>query len=205
MSYSVDPIPDNCYEGTTCLINKIGIRDEVVLADLESKITVAKSAELELESFKDGFNEDDYRSIHRFLFEQLYDWAGEYRTVNMSKKGTPFADNEKIPDLMHRCFARLMKVNYFRDMGFEEFIDEIVDLYCTLNHIHPFREGNGRTERIFITQLVRYNDCDINFSNIDTDLLMIATIHSANGVTDQLKQIFYNSIEPVDQGMNLSY
>ena len=98
-----------------------------------------------------------------------------------------------------------MNVNYFRDMDFEEFIDEIVDLYCTLNHIHPFREGNGRTERIFITQLVRYNECDINFSNIDTDLLMIATIHSANGVTDQLKQIFYNSIEPVDQGMNLSY
>ena len=205
MSYSVDPIPDNCYEGTTCLINKFDIHDEDALADLESKITVAKSAELELESFKDGFNEDDYRAIHRFLFEQLYDWAGEYRTVNMSKKGTPFADNEKIPDLMNRCFARLKKVNYFRDMGFEEFIDEIVDLYCTLNHIHPFREGNGRTERIFITQLVRYNECDINFSNIDTDLLMIATIHSANGVTDQLKEIFYNSIEPFDQGMNLSY
>lgn len=204
MSYSVDPISDNCYEGTTCLINKFGIQDEDTLAKLESKITVAKSAELELETLNDGFNEDDYRAIHRYLFSDLYDWAGEYRTVNISKKGTSFADSEKIPDLMHRCFARLKKVNYFLDLNFDEFVDEIVDLYCTLNHIHPFREGNGRTERVFITQLVRYNDCDINFSDIDTDLLMVATMHSANGVTDHLKSIFYNAIEVPEQGMNFT-
>jgi cell filamentation protein len=200
MSYSIDPISDNCYEGTTCLINKYDIRDEDTLAQLESKITVAKSAELELEAFKDAFNEDDYRAIHRYLFSDLYDWAGEYRTVDISKKGTAFADNEKIPDLMNRCFARLKKVNYFLDLDFNEFIDEIVDLYCTLNHIHPFREGNGRTERVFITQLVRYNGCDINFSDIDTDQLMMATIQSANGVYDFLKDIFYKSIEVPEQG-----
>ena len=200
MSYSIDPISDNCYEGTTCLINKYDIRDEDTLAQLESKITVAKSAELELEAFKDAFNEDDYRAIHRYLFSDLYDWAGEYRTVDISKKGTAFANNEKIPDLMNRCFARLKKVNYFLDLDFNEFIDEIVDLYCTLNHIHPFREGNGRTERVFITQLVRYNGCDINFSDIDTDQLMMATIQSANGVYDFLKDIFYKSIEVPEQG-----
>lgn len=50
--------------------------------------------------------------------------------------------------------------------------------------LHPFREGNGRTQRVFLTQLIRHSGHDINFSTIDTDELMIATIQSANGVTD---------------------
>ena len=194
MSYSVDPITDNCYEGTTCLINKFNIRDEEKLADIEAKITVVKSAKLELQLFKDQFDDSDYRAIHRYLFSDLYDWAGVYRTVGMSKKGTPFTAPDKIPELMANCFARLKKMNYFLDLEFDEFIDELVDLYCTLNHIHPFREGNGRTQRVFITQLVRYNECDINFSDMNTDELMIATIHASQGVTDYLRDLFYRSI-----------
>ena len=194
MSYSVDPISDNCYKDTTCLINKFNIRDEEKLADIEAKITVAKSAELELQSFKEQFDDRDYRAIHRYLFIDLYDWAGEYRTVGMSKKGTPFTAPEKIPELMTNCFARLKRMNYFLDLDFDEFIDDLVDLYCTLNHIHPFREGNGRTQRVLITQLVRYNECDINFSDMNTDELMIATIHASQGVTDYLRDLFYRSI-----------
>ena len=194
MSYSVDPISDNCYKNTTCLINKFDIRDEEKLSEIEAKITVAKSAELELQSFKEQFDDRDYRAIHRYLFSDLYDWAGEYRTVGMSKKGTPFTAPEKIPKLMTNCFARLKRMNYFLDLDFDEFIDELVDLYCTLNHIHPFREGNGRTQRVFITQLVRYNECDINFSDVNTDELMIATIHASQGVTDYLRDLFYRSI-----------
>ncbi len=169
------------------------------MAKIEAQITVAKTAELELQSFKDGFDDGDYRAIHKYLFRELYDWAGEYRTVGMSKKGTPFAVPEKIPELMAKCFTRLKKLNYFLNLDFDKFVDELVDLYCTLNHIHPFREGNGRTQRVFITQLVRYNECDINFSDIDTDELMIATIQSAQGVTDYLRDIFYRSIETPEQ------
>ncbi|MEE1318745.1 MAG: Fic family protein [Ruminococcus sp.] len=79
-------------------------------------------------------------------------------------------------------------------MNFENFIENIVDLYCTLNIIHPFREGNGRTQRIFISQLIRYNGYDINFSDIDSDYLMIATIQSAQGFTDNLSDIFRKHI-----------
>ena len=62
------------------------------------------------------------------------------------------------------------------------------------NFLHPFREGNGRTQRVFLTQLIRNVGCDINFADMDTDLLMIATIQSAQGVTDLLKVIFSESI-----------
>ena len=60
--------------------------------------------------------------------------------------------------------------------------------------LHPFREGNGRTQRVFLTQLIRHSGHDINFSTIDTDELMIATIQSANGIVDYLRNLFKESI-----------
>lgn len=74
------------------------------------------------------------------------------------------------------------------------FVENIVDLYCTLNILHPFREGNGRTERIFISQLIRFNGYDIDFSDIVTDYLMFATIQSARGITDNLVNLFKENI-----------
>lgn len=63
-----------------------------------------------------------------------------------------------------------------------------------INILHPFREGNGRTERIFISQLIRFNGYDIDFSDIDTDYLMFATIQSAQGITDKLVNLFKENI-----------
>lgn len=63
-----------------------------------------------------------------------------------------------------------------------------------INILHPFREGNGRTERIFISQLIRFNGYDIDFSDIDTDYLMFATIQSAQGITDNLVNLFKEKI-----------
>lgn len=63
-----------------------------------------------------------------------------------------------------------------------------------INILHPFREGNGRTERIFISQLIRFNGYDTDFSDIDTDYLMFATIQSAQEITDNLVNLFKENI-----------
>lgn len=76
-----------------------------------------------------------------------------------------------------------------------EFINEIVDFYITTNMLHPFREGNGRTQRIFISKLIQYNGYKFEFSNIDSDELMQATINAANGVSDWLIKIFTEEIK----------
>lgn len=196
MAYSVDSISADCYEGTTCLINKFNIRDESKLAELEAMITLAKTSEMEHAALKGCFNENDYKAIHRKLFDTLYDWAGEYRTIDISKKGTAFAKCNEIPDLLMNCFKRLKSMDYFRGVPFDDFIDEIVDIYCTTNYIHPFREGNGRTQRVFLSQLIRYNGYEIHFSKIDTDELMLGTIHAAHGVVDYLRDIFKEHIKP---------
>lgn len=196
MSYSINALSDDYYEGTNCLINKFNIQNEEQLAKIEASITLAKTAELERNPISTSFNFEHYKQIHKYLFEDLYDWAGKVRTVDISKKGTIFTSAENIENVADACFSRLRTCNYFEDLEFNDFIDNLVDFYCTTNILHPFREGNGRTQRIFISQLIRFCGYDINFSEIDTDELMIATIHSANGITDYLKEIFKNHIKP---------
>lgn len=197
MTYSITPLTADCYEGTVCLINKFDIKDDAKLKALEGKVTFAKVSKLEKTPLKNGFNEDDYRAIHKEIFEPLFDWAGEYRTINLSKKGTLFADYKTISELLRKCLKRMRDMDYFRGLDFNAFVDEIVDIYCSTNFIHPFREGNGRTQRVFITQLIRYNGYEIKFADIDSDYLMLATIKSAQGVTDYLKNIFREHITPV--------
>lgn len=195
MSYSIDALTADCYEGTSCLINKFNIKDENKLSNIEAAITFAKASELEKTPINGNFDLEHYLAIHRYLFEDIYDWAGKIRTVEMSKKGTSFAKSEEIEELCNGCFDRLKNMNYFHGMSFAQFVENIVDLYCTINIIHPFREGNGRTQRIFISQLIRYNGYDIDFSAIDADELMIATIHSASGINDYLIDIFSKHIK----------
>lgn len=195
MAYSIESLTNDCYEGTTCLINKLNIRDERILASVESKITLAKIAVLEENPIEGDLDFNHYKEIHRFIFEDLYDWAGCIRTVNLSKKGTDFIEYQSIPEIADKIFLRLRKANYFQNLEFDSFIENIVDFYCATNMLHPFREGNGRTQRLFLKQLIRKDGYELEFSDFDPDLLMIATIQSANGVTDNLFKLFKENIK----------
>lgn len=203
MSYSIDAITDGCYENTTCLINKFDIRDEEKLKKLEADITFAKATILESNPISDKFDLEHYKAIHRFLFEDIYVWAGSFRTVDMAKKGTSFCSADQLDDVAKNCFGRLAESNLFSDLDRDEFIDAIVDFYCVTNMLHPFREGNGRTQRIFISQLIHHNGYDFDFSDIDSDDLMIATIQAANGVTDFLKQLFDKNISELSNEITM--
>ena len=193
MAYSLNPSSDNCYAGTTCLVNKLGIRDEKKLSEIEAGITFAKAVMLEETPIDDDFGFEHFKKIHEFLLCDLYEWAGQVRTVDISKKRTKFLDAAFIESIGTKCFAKV-KDGYFENLSFYEFVKRIAEFYNDVNYIHPFREGNGRTQRIYFTQLIRYYGYDINFADVDTDELMIATIQASNGVMDLLTQFFANSI-----------
>ena len=194
MGYSLDPISDSCYPGTTILINKFNIRDEERLREVESTVSAIRNTEWLNQPLVCDFNFDHYKTIHRHLFSDIYDWAGEVRTVNISKKGTQFTVASEIELQAEKIFLRLRNCNYFKGLSHDAFVEEIVDFYCVTNKLHPFREGNGRTQRLFLTQLIRNAGYDIHFNEVDTDLLMIATIQSAQGVKDLLLHIFSEHI-----------
>jgi cell filamentation protein len=193
MAYSLNPSSDNCYEGTTCLVNKLGIRDEKRLSEVEAQITFAKAVMLEETPIDDDFGFEHFKKIHDFLLCDLYEWAGQVRTVDISKKRTKFLDASSIECISTKCFSKV-KEGYFEDLPFDEFVKRIAEFYNDVNYIHPFREGNGRTQRIYFTQLIRHYGYDINFADVDTDELMIATIQASSGVIDFLVEFFENSI-----------
>ena len=193
MAYSLNPSSDNCYEGTTCLVNKIGIRDEKKLAEIEAQITFAKAVMLEETPIDDDFGFEHFKKIHEFLLCDMYEWAGQVRTVDISKKRTKFLDAASIESIGTKCFAKV-KDGYFENLSFDEFVKRIAEFYNDVNYIHSFREGNGRTQRIYFTQLIRHYGYDINFADVDTDELMIATIQASSGVMDFLIEFFENPI-----------
>ncbi|MBO4495189.1 MAG: Fic family protein [Clostridiales bacterium] len=194
MEYELDSLTDDCYEGTTCLINKLGIRDEKKLRLMEAMISAAKCGELETNPIDGKFDFSHFKNIHRFIFEDLYDWAGEVRKVAISKKGTRFVQPDQIESIAHSIFGLLAEKNYFKNDSFDEFVDDIVDLYIQTNMLHPFREGNGRAQRAFLTHLIRNCGYDIQFSKTDSDELMIATVFSAQGIDSYLKDYFRKNL-----------
>ena len=193
MTYSLNPSSDNCYEGTTCLVNKLGIHDEKKLSEIEAQITFAKAVMLEETPIDDDFSFEHFKKIHEFLLCDLYEWAGQVRTVDILKKRTKFLDAASIESIGTKCFSKV-KAGYFEDLPFDEFVKRIAEFYNDVNYIHPFREGNGRTQRIYFAQLIRHYGYDINFADVDTDELMIATIQASSGVMDFLVEFFENSI-----------
>ena len=193
MSYTLKASSENCYEGTTCLINKLNIRDDSLLSEIEAQITFAKAVMLDAEPILGSFDFTHFKKIHEFLFCDIYDWAGQIRTVDISKKRTSFLDCSLIEDIATKCFVKISE-GYLNNLSFSEFVFRIADFYNDVNYIHPFREGNGRTQRIYFTQLMRHYGYDINFASVDTDELMIATIQASQGVLDLLVEFFAKSI-----------
>lgn len=194
MGYLLETTDNDCYPNSTVLINKLGITDEQALKDNESFITSTVAAMLIRNPLKADFDFEDYKAIHYELFHELYEWAGTVRTISLSKTSTVFAAPDKIEDLGIKIFSRLKKMNYFVGLSKLDFVSEISDLYNSINMLHPFREGNGRTERVFFMQLIRNADYNIDYSKFNSEYLMISSIQAASGVMDNLTSFFENNI-----------
>ena len=188
--YSIEGSSENCYSGTTVLINKLDIRNQSELDKAEKQITLLRAIQAEQNMILEKPNFQFFKDIHKFLFDDIYEWAGLVRTINISKKGTIFCDASQIEEIGKLKFERLKKQNYLKELKKEQFIDEISDLYNELNILHPFREGNGRTLRLFITLLIRNAGFDIDFSKCDPDIIMLSTINAAHGDISMLKFVF---------------
>lgn len=195
MGYNITPAHDDCYPGTSVLINKLNIRTQAQLDENELVLTSAKILQVELEPMNEEPDFSYLRQLHRIVFGELYDWAGTIRTINMSKLRTAFCPADQIEPLAAEIFSRLHSLHYLRDCSREELISELAGLYDSLNYLHPFREGNGRVQRLYFRQLARWIGHTLNFAVIDSDRMMIATIHASAGIMDDLQQIFNEMLD----------
>ena len=188
--YSMEGSQKDCYPNTTVLINKLGIQDQSELNSVERQFVLLKSSQAEQETIFKNIDFNFYKELHKQLFGDLYEWAGTVRRMNISKKGTIFCNFEDIERIGTLKFQRLAEQNYLKGLTKSRFIDELTEFYHDMNMLHPFRKGNGRTLRLFITLLVRNAGYTLNFSDCDNDLLMIATIKAAQGDFSLLKEVF---------------
>ena len=175
MAYSIDPIQANCYPGTTVLVNKLHIHDEAALQEAEALATYVNASKLEQCPLEGVFDFAHYKAIHQFLFSDLYDWAGQIRTVNISKKGTDFCPAGEIEPQAKLIFDRLKEQNYFKGLPHDAFVEEITDFYCTTNYLHPFREGNGRSMRIWLDLMLKNGIGQVvDWSKVDKEDYLLA-------------------------------
>lgn len=135
-------------------------------------------------------------SIHKQLFQDIYTWAGKTRTVDISK-GTVFCLVQFIEMQFEDLYRKLKKENFLKDITDKAEMSERLAFYlCELNMIHPFREGNGRTQRIYIEQLCLNNGrFDIDFTEATKDEMISASVASVNDSNDQLEALLLKCIQ----------
>lgn len=188
---------DNCYPGSSVLVNKLDTQNQAQLDETEMLIVGVKTIQFELNPFSGPLDFRYYKQLHGFLFGELYGWAGTVRNINLSKQHTIFCPAEKIDALADRMFARIEKLNFLCGLPRRDFIAELTDFYSSVNYLHPFREGNGRTQRLYFQQLAKQAGYRLDFAAADRDRMMIATIHAAGGVAETLLNLFDEIITPI--------
>ena len=149
-----------CYPGTEILINKLNIRDKKELFEAEKELTLIRLKELQREPVQGDFDFNHLKAIHKYIFQDLYDWAGKERTVEIGK-GNLFCTVACIQDYAQSVFHKYHSQCYGAKDNHDDFVQVFASNYGDLNALHPFREGNGRAQREF-ARLVCL-DCGYDF------------------------------------------
>jgi cell filamentation protein len=134
------------------LRNRLGVTDPDLLATAEADITRARLAQFADRSVPGNFDLGHLRAVHARIFGDLYSWAGQLRTVDISTH-TPFCPVINLVPYAEEVFGRLGSSDRLRGLARGDFVGRMAALYGDLNALHPFREGNGRTQRAFLSQL----------------------------------------------------
>ncbi|MDD4802624.1 MAG: Fic family protein [Syntrophomonas sp.] len=163
------------------LINKENIKNAQDLAKYESDITMLRQYELEHENrIKGRFGAAHLKNIHKYIFQDIYPFAGKFRFEDMWKDETFFCKSEHIEENLTKLLAGLKKENYLRKLDLEVFSARIAYYMSQMNMIHPFREGNGRAIREFIRQLALQAGYRIDWSKVEPEILLKASIISVD-------------------------
>jgi cell filamentation protein len=166
------------YPGTQVLINRLDLRDPGTLARFELEMTSLRADEPLPQG---GFDPAHYRAVHHHLFQDVYEWAGEYRTVRTGKSGHAFCYPEHIPGQMDQLFESIDRGAVFAGRKRKEFIAASARFLAELNAIHPFREGNGRTRLAFFGLIGDLANRPLAFERLDVRTFLPAMIESFSG------------------------
>lgn len=182
------------YPNTDVLRNKLNIKDNDTLEKAERQLTTIRHMELIDSPIADGnWNLKHLQRIHKHLFQDVYDFAGKIREEQIAKGTFQFASPLYIKDMSDDLFKGLRKENFLKGLDKQNMSDRLAHYMAEINVLHPFREGNGRTQREFIRTLGMSNGYTVDWTRIDKDEFMKASITSVFDPKD-LSKVIYDSI-----------
>lgn len=159
-------------------MNLPGLRDPKALEQFELEKTSARSRDLLPSGRLDA---DHYQAIHKYLFQDVYEWAGQLRTVSISKGASPFCEPRFIQEQLAQLFSRLEQQDFLRQLDPTSFAIRAAEFLADLNAIHAFREGNGRTQLAFLTLLASEAGHPFDHSRMVEAEFLQAMIQSFDG------------------------
>ena len=174
LSYEYERDDYYCYPNSSVLKNKLNIEDEKALSEAEREITAIKTLELIDRPLKGELSFNYIKRLHRHLFSDIYVWAGELRRIDISK-GNIFCQYELIEVNSEILFNELKAENYLEGLDKDTITKRLAYYLGDLNTIHPFREGNGRVQRLFIRELASRMGYLVNFDGITTEEMIQAS------------------------------
>jgi cell filamentation protein len=206
-------LPGYTFPDGLTLKNKLGATNHEELEIAETRFVSDRLLEIQLGKGPTGnFDAAHLKAIHRHLFQDVYEWAGHTRderfllsdgtiaTEPILRKpdGKPFMAGPLIEKELDRITRKLSEEKHLRGLSREEFAARGADVMVDLNGVHPFREGNGRTQRVFIEALAREAGHSLDFSVITRERMIQASIAgNENGDLGMMRRLFNEISDPV--------
>lgn len=176
------------YPNTSILKNKLNIHSQQELDTIEYQLT--ELAILDVEFQPSPYTFEYWCSLHKQLFNDVYTWAGEIRTIDISKGNTRFCNVSRIVIEAEKIFEKLKSEHYLVNNDRVSFINKLAEYYSDLNIIHPFREGNGRAQRMLFEHIIINCGYHISFKSITAQQWLDANINAYHGNESGLATIF---------------
>ena len=177
------------------LRNLLGITESAELRQVEASLTASRIYDLAREPIPGSYDLAHLQALHRYIFQDLYDWAGELRTVSIGRGTAPFSRPEHIRADAGELFSWLARTDYLRGRSRAEFVDGLTELHSDLNALHPFRDGNGRTQRAFLGRLARDAGHPIRWVGLDAEENAIASKAAHEGDDQALHAMLDRLVE----------
>ena len=202
--YTYEKTANYCYKDTDILINLLNIKNEEDLFNAERELVSLRTYELNENPLKGEFDFKYLKSIHKYLFQDIYRWAGDIRNCNIAKQDL-FCLINHIENFGNDIFNKLKKEKYYISYDTEVTLNKLVELFADINALHPFREGNGRTQRVFIESLAKINGINLDLTNVSKNDMIVASHESINGKYEKLLNMFKNNSNIIDEKERIEY
>lgn len=185
-----------CYPNSHALKNKLNIHDLNDLHIAERRLAKLRATELLNSPIRGNFDFTHLKKIHQYLFQDIYDWAGEVRTTDIARDNL-FCRSFAIEAEAKRIFTELKQEKYLKNLPVGPFAQRLAYFFAEINALHPFREGNGRAQREFIRQLTFQSNYFISFAGITEDQMVEASIASFKLNYAPLEQLILSHLRPL--------